>query len=91
MGARPALSGDARLPAVSANEPAGSRLQGGKARVTQCFLAEPGPLMVARARLVGPSGIWGLISVIEEKVWGNDVWGGTVSAVVGESEQSFFR
>lgn len=47
--------------------------------------------MVARARLAGPSGIWGLISVIEEKVWGNDVWGGTVSAVVGESEQSFFR
>lgn len=42
--------------------------------------------MAARARLAGPSGIWGLVSVIERAVCGKGLWGGTESALAGESE-----
>lgn len=43
--------------------------------------------MAARA---GPSGIWGLVGMIEKSVQKRCVRG-TESAVAGKSEQSFFR
>lgn len=80
-GAWPAPSGDARLPAVTASEPVGSGCRAGRRKLRWCFLTEPGPLVAARARLAGPSGIWGLVSAIEKTVCGNGVWAGMESAV----------